>query len=45
MYRPIDLPGGKPGHAVAETAHPFAGDSWFWTDDNAKVLEFLAHPN
>jgi len=44
MYRPIDLGNQTPGHAVAETEHPFAGDTWFWTDDNAKVLEFLAHP-
>ncbi len=30
--------------AVAETEHPFAGDNWFWTDDNAKIVEFLARP-
>ncbi len=23
---------------------PIAGDNWFWTDDNAKVLEFLSRP-
>jgi hypothetical protein len=23
---------------------PIGGDSWFWSDDNAKVLEFLLRP-
>jgi hypothetical protein len=30
--------------AVAETEHAVDGDRWFWADDNAKVLEFLALP-
>src|SRR5215208_8348246 len=30
--------------AAAETEHPFGGDRWFWTDDNAKVVEFLTRP-
>ena len=30
--------------AVPETEHPIDGDTWFWSDDNAKVLEFLARP-
>jgi hypothetical protein len=44
MYRPIDLAIDTRLFAVAETEHPFAGDTWFWTDDNGKVLEFLARP-
>jgi hypothetical protein len=44
MYRRFDLGAGRTGHAVVETERPFAGDSWFWTDDNAKVLELLARP-
>ena len=35
------LPGRS---AVAETEAVFAGDRWFWSDDNAKVLEFLSLP-
>lgn len=30
--------------AAAETEHPIDGDSWFWTDDNAKIVEFLSRP-
>ncbi len=30
--------------AIAETEHPFGDDDWYWTDDNAKVLEFLSRP-
>ena len=41
MYRPTDLGSGESFFAIAETALPIEGDSWFWTDDNAKVLEFL----
>jgi len=43
LCRPI---ASVPGNcvAVAETETPFGGDDWFWTDDNAKVLEFLARP-
>jgi hypothetical protein len=44
MYRPIDLGNGESFFAIAETALPIEGDSWFWTDDNAKVLEFLSRP-
>jgi hypothetical protein len=44
MYRPIKLAAGSACFAVAETEHPFAGDTWFWTDDNAKVLEFIVQP-
>jgi hypothetical protein len=44
MYRPIELGNGASHFAIAETALPIAGDSWFWTDDNAKVLEFLSRP-
>src|SRR5215467_7968734 len=44
MYRPVELGNGASYFAIAETALPIAGDSWFWTDDNAKVLEFLSRP-
>jgi len=44
MYRPVDMGNGASHFAIAETALPIAGDSWFWTDDNAKVLEFLSRP-
>ena len=44
MYQPVDLGNGASHFAIAETALPIAGDSWFWTDDNAKVLEFLSRP-
>ncbi len=44
MYRRLDLSVDASFFAIAETEHPFGGDNWFWTDDNAKVLEFLAHP-
>jgi hypothetical protein len=44
MYRPVELANGASHFAIAETALPIAGDSWFWTDDNAKVLEFLSRP-
>jgi hypothetical protein len=44
MYRPVELGNGASHFAIAETALPIAGDSWFWTDDNAKVLEFLSRP-
>ncbi len=37
-------PEGGPAMAVAETEHAVDGDRWFWADDNAKVLEFLALP-
>jgi hypothetical protein len=44
MYRPVELGNGASYFAIAETALPIAGDTWFWTDDNAKVLEFLSRP-
>jgi len=44
MYRPVELGNGTSHFAIAETALPIAGDGWFWTDDNAKVLEFLSRP-
>ncbi len=37
-------PNGPPAMAVAETEQAVDGDRWFWADDNAKVLEFLALP-
>ena len=37
-------PESSPALAVAETEHAVDGDRWFWADDNAKVLEFLALP-
>ncbi len=37
-------PEGSPALAVAETEEAVDGDRWFWADDNAKVLEFLALP-
>jgi hypothetical protein len=43
LYRPLSF-GDADCQAVAETEHPFAGDDWFWTDDNAKIVEFLARP-
>lgn len=43
LYRPLRF-GEVDCLAVAETEHPFGGDTWFWTDDNAKVVEFLARP-
>ena len=44
MYRPIEFGNGESFFAIAETELPIEGDSWFWTDDNAKVLEFLSRP-
>ena len=43
LYRPVDLL-GRPGFAVPETKAPCDGDTWFWSDDNAKVFEFLSRP-
>lgn len=31
--------------AVSETEKPVLGDIWFWSDDNAKVLDLLGTPN
>ncbi|MBV8453399.1 MAG: hypothetical protein JOZ29_14185, partial [Deltaproteobacteria bacterium] len=44
MYRPVELGANQTHFAIAETANPIGGDSWFWSDDNAKVLEFLSRP-
>lgn len=44
MYRTVDLADGVRFSAVPETAQAMGGDNWFWTDDNAKVLEFLSRP-
>jgi hypothetical protein len=44
MYQPVDLGVVEPRFAIAETANPIGGDSWFWSDDNAKVLEFFSRP-
>jgi hypothetical protein len=44
MYRPVELGTNQTHFAIAETAMPIGGDSWFWSDDNAKVLEFLSRP-
>ena len=44
LYRRLPV-GGAEYFAVGETEHPFAGDDWCWTDDNAKIVEFLAHPS
>jgi hypothetical protein len=43
MYRPIEVSAGAQFHAVTEIEN--AGeDSWFWNDDNAKVLELMSIP-
>ena len=44
LYRPIDLAASETLFAVAETEQTFEGDDWLWTDDNAKVLEFVSRP-
>src|SRR5437588_12346558 len=44
LYRPIDLADDARFFAVTETEHLVGGDDWLWTDDNAKVLEFLSRP-
>ena len=44
MYRTVELGANQTHFAIAETAMPISGDSWFWSDDNAKVLEFLSRP-
>lgn len=43
MYKPIGFAGAE-RLAVAETEHSLGPDTWFWTDDNAKVIEFLTRP-
>jgi hypothetical protein len=44
LYKPIKLTDDKKFFAVTETEHLVGGDDWIWTDDNAKVLEFLSRP-
>lgn len=44
LYRPVGFASGEPLFAAAETEHRLDGDVWFWTDDNAKILEFLSRP-
>src|SRR5947209_1601878 len=43
LYRPIDIAAGSRYFAVAETAS-HNEDTWFWNDDNAKVLELMSRP-
>src|SRR3954471_16682242 len=43
LYRPVEVDGERL-FAFAETERPCMGDIWFWTDDNAKVLELLSRP-
>ncbi len=42
LYR--DNVAGTSLSALSETEKPINGDSWFWTDDNAKALEALTLP-
>lgn len=42
LLRPIGAKGA--GRAFAETEHPINHDDWFWTDDNAKIIELLSVP-
>jgi hypothetical protein len=44
LYKPIILTSENQYFAVTETEHLVGGDDWVWTDDNAKVLEFLSRP-
>jgi hypothetical protein len=44
LYRPVNLGEDTGLFALAETERPCMGDVWFWTDDNAKVLELLSRP-
>src|SRR5215475_703209 len=44
MFRPLAESDGGGQRGVAETEFPVDGDTWFWTDDNAKILEFLSRP-
>ncbi|WP_338663056.1 hypothetical protein VQH23_23320 [Pararoseomonas sp. SCSIO 73927] len=44
LMRPVGPRFGE-RHAVAETEEAMDGDRWFWSDDNAKVLEFLSIPS
>jgi hypothetical protein len=44
LYRQIPFLDGQCLSAIAETEWPTEGDTWFWADDNAKVLELLSRP-
>src|SRR5258708_12817206 len=44
LYRSIKLSDREKLFAVTETEKLVDGDDWFWSDDNAKVLELLALP-
>jgi hypothetical protein len=43
LYRSIDVADGGRFSAIAENGTP-GGDDWYWSDDNAKSLEFLSRP-
>ena len=43
LYRSIEVADGRRFSAIAENENP-GGDNWFWSDDNAKSLEFLSLP-
>jgi hypothetical protein len=43
LYRSIDVADGVTFSALAENENP-TQDNWFWSDDNAKSLEFLSRP-
>jgi hypothetical protein len=45
MYRPVELGVSESHFAIAETAMPIGDDSWFWSDDNARVLDFSHDPS
>jgi hypothetical protein len=44
LYRPIETTAGSSYSAIAETER-LGDDNWFWSDDNAKVLEFMSRPD
>lgn len=44
LFRPCGRQAASPLQAVIETERPTDGDTWAWTDDNAKVLEMLFRP-
>jgi hypothetical protein len=41
MYRSVELGTNQNHISIAETAIPIGGVCWFWSYDNAKVLEVL----
>ena len=43
LYRSIDVAEGRRFSAIAENENS-GGDDWYWSDDNAKSLEFLSRP-